>query len=260
MPLKLLVALAAAAAATCVYAQQREQPQFTGLRGANTWYNFLGPSNESDTLLAVTYLHENLVQYGYNIYTLDEGWAENGKLLIDGNGLPEWNPSLYPSGLPSLASRMKQMGVGLGVWLMRGIPREAVENKLPIANSSFTCDQAVRMDGNCSWNSHTFATNGSPAAAAYYASLANKLVSWGITLVKMDCLWPHLYEGTPQPFFNEDVEGASTAFKAAGLILSMSPGISVSPFNASYIAAGSRAALYRIAEGRAPKVHKGPGV
>jgi hypothetical protein len=134
------------------------------------------------------------------------------------------------------------------VWLMRGIPREAVENRLPIAGSNYTCDQAVRLDANCSWNSHTYGSNGSPAAAAYYASLAAKLVSWGITLVKMDCLWPHLYEGTPQPYFNEDVEGASTALKSAGLLLSMSPGISVSPANASYIAAASRAPLYRIAE------------
>jgi alpha-galactosidase len=218
-------------------------------RGANTWYSWLGPSNESDTLLAAAFMRDHLLAFSYNSYTLDEGWAENdGTLLLDANGLPTWSPALYPSGLPALASSLQAMGLQLGVWLMRGIPREAVEKRLPIAGTPYTCDQAARLDHNCSWNSHTFGSNGSPAAAAYYAALAAKLQSWGISFVKFDCLWPNKNEGTPQTYFLEDVLGVSEAIKATGLTLSMSPGISVSPANASFIAAGSLATMYRIAE------------
>jgi hypothetical protein len=131
---------------------------------------------------------------------------------------------------------------------MRGIPRAAVQQRLPIAGSAYTCDQAARLDRNCSWSSHTFGANGSPAAAAYYASLAARVASWGVGFVKMDCLWPHLYEGTPQTYFNDDVAAATAAFAATGATLSLSPGISVSPENATYLASGARAALYRIAE------------
>ena len=218
-------------------------------RGSNTWYNYLGPANESEALAGAAYQARELLPFGYSSYTLDEGWAErDGALLLDANGLPEWNPDLYPAGLPALAASLRAMGLELGVWLMRGIPREAVAKKLPIANSSFTADQAARFDANCSWNSHTFGSNGSPAAAAYYASLAAKLSGWGLALIKVDCLWPHKYEGVPQPYFDDDVVGVSDALKAAGLALSMSPGISVTPANGSFIAAGGRAALYRIAE------------
>ena len=218
-------------------------------RGANTWYSWLGPTNESQTLLAATYMRDNLLAYGYNSYTIDEGWAEDdGVWLIDANGLPTWNTNLYPSGLPSLAKEMKSMGIQLGLWLMRGIPREAVENKLPIAGTPYTCDQAVRYDSNCSWNSHTYGSNGSPAATAYYSALTAKLVEWGVSFVKFDCLWPSHYEGTPQTYFLDDVIGVAEAIKATNLTLSMSPGISVSPLNASFIAAGSLATMYRIAE------------
>ena len=64
----------------------------------------------------------------------------------------------------------------------------------------------------------------------------------------VDCLWPHLYEGTPQQYFDEDVLAMTSAFSAAGLELSLSPGISVSPQNGSWLAAGRRAGFYRIAE------------
>ena len=217
-------------------------------RGVNTWYSWLGPTNESDTLLAAQYMRDNLLPFGYSSYTLDEGWAESGGLLLDGNGLPTWNPALYPSGLPALAASLRAMGLELGVWLMRGIPREAVLKKLPIAGSPYTCDQAVRYDRNCSWNSHTYGSNGSPAAAAYYASLAAKVQGWGVSLVKVDCLWPNRDEGLEEAYFDDDVVGVSEAVKATSLTLSMSPGISVTPGNASFIAAGSLATLYRIAE------------
>lgn len=219
------------------------------LRGANTWYSWLGPSNESATLTAAAYMQAHLLPFGYSTYTLDEGWAEdNGVLLLDANGLPTWNPQLYPAGLPALAASLRSAGLQLGVWLMRGIPREAVARKLPIAGTPFTCDQAVRFDRNCSWNSQTFGSNGSPAADAYYAALAAKVASWGVGFVKFDCLWPHLYEGAPQTFFNEDVAGVAKAVRATPLTLSMSPGISVSPLNASAISSGALAAMYRIAE------------
>jgi len=193
----------------------------------------------------------HLTAFGYDTLTLDEGWAyDSGRLLLDGNGLPRPNELLYPRGLPWLAAQLRARGVKLGLWVIRGVPRAAVAANLPIAGSRFTARDAFRADRNCSWSSDTYGVRAGAAADAYYASLAAALASYGASFVKIDCLWPHLYEGTPQTYFNDDVDASLRAFKAASppLVVSLSPGISVSPQNGSYVAAGGLAAMYRIAE------------
>jgi hypothetical protein len=156
---------------------------------------------------------------------------------------------MFPHGMPWLAAQLRKMGIKLGLWVIRGVPRAAAAQRLPILGSEFTCDEAARYDINCSWSSDTFGSNApSQAAAAYYASLAATLASYGASFVKVDCLWPHLYEGTPQTYFNEEVVAVGEAFAARGLTLSLSPGISVSPLNGSFVAGNHLAAMYRIAE------------
>ena len=223
-----------------------------GVRGANSWYSLFGASNETQALAAAQFMSERMLSYGYDTYCIDEGWAEDASgLLLDAYGRPTWDAKKYPTGgIPGLAARMQALGIKLGVWLIRGVPRAAAAQRLPIfGGGGATADQAARNDRNCSWSSTCAGSNApSVAASAYYASVAAQIKSWGVALVKIDCLWPHLYEGTPQVYFNEDVEAMTAAFSAAGLELSLSPGISVSPQNGSYIAAGRRAGFYRIAE------------
>jgi hypothetical protein len=69
-----------------------------------------------------------------------------------------------------------------------------------------------------------------------------------VDFIKLDCMWPNLYEGTPQVYFNEDVVAEAGAFAAAGLAVSLSPGISVSPLNGSFLSTHGLATMYRIAE------------
>lgn len=165
--------------------------------------------------------------------TIDEGWSEdNGAQIIDSYGRLTWNTNNYPHGLPWLAEQLKGMGVKLGLWLVRGVGRAAADQKLPIYNSQYTADQAVRYDRNCSWNGLTYGGNGGAAAVAYYTALAQQIASWGVSLVKIDCMWPNRYEGTPQTYFNEDVDAELGAFRdATNMVVSLSPGISVSTQN-----------------------------
>lgn len=223
----------------------------TSVRGANSWYSYFGAANETQVLAAGRYMADRLLSHGYDTYTIDEGWQEdNGAVLIDAFGRPRWNAALYPSGIDGLAAQLGAMGIKLGLWLIRGVPIAAAQQRLPIyGGGGATADAAARPDRNCSWSStHLGSTAPSAPAAAYYASVARLIASWGVALVKIDCLWPNRYEGTPQQYFNEDVEAMTAAFSAAGLQLSLSPGISVSPLNGSWVAANRRAAFYRIAE------------
>jgi len=36
--------------------------------------------------------------------------------------------------------------------IMRGIPKEAVRRKLPIAGTNYTCDEAALEGSDCAWN------------------------------------------------------------------------------------------------------------
>ena len=224
------------------------------LRGYNSWYNAFGAVNETEALTIGRYMRDNLLSSGYDTLTIDEGWAESppGTLLLDAWGRPTWDPARYPHGLPWLSAQLRAMGIRLGVWLIRGVPRAAAARALPVlGGGGATCADIVRLDRNCSWSSSCLgSTAPAGAAAAYYASVAASLVEMGVSFAKVDCLWPHLYEGVAaQQYFDEDVAAMTEAFsREPSLTLSMSPGISVSPRNASWIAAGRRAATYRIAE------------
>lgn len=233
--------------AACAQAALPLQP--VAPRGWNSWYNFLGASNASDTLAAAQYMAQNLLQYGYDTITIDEGWSDdgNGGSLVDQYGRLTWNTAMYPNGLPALAAQLNSMGVKLGLWLIRGIPRTAVQRKLPIYGSSYTADQAATLATNCSWSSLSYGGQG-PGAVAYYSSLAQHIASWGVSFVKIDCMWPNKYEGTPQNYFDFDVQAMTQAFTAANLTISLSPGISVSTQNASFVASNRAATMYRIAE------------
>jgi alpha-galactosidase len=50
-----------------------------------------------------------------------------------------------------VADYLHGLGLKFGVWIMRGIPRKAVEQKLPIKGTTFTADQIANVsDGKCS--------------------------------------------------------------------------------------------------------------
>jgi hypothetical protein len=64
-----------------------------------------------------------------------------------------------------------------GIHIMRGIPRRAVEQNLPIAGSKFTAAQAVLPEGDtnrtCVWNRDMFGVDATTEAGrAWYASIA----------------------------------------------------------------------------------------
>jgi len=235
-------------------------------RGWNSWDSSCstdpaGNSNETRTLAVATYMAANLLPFGYDLLTIDEGWYWFGGMhdtnaSLDAFGRPAPREDEYPSaaggaGFAPLAASVAALGLDLGVWTMRGIPRVAAARKLPIAGSAFTCDMAVdtQRPNACAWNGYTYgcAINASTggcvdAAVAYYASVAALYKSWGLRFVKVDCMW-----GGPAPgAYDADVVAFTEAFRGTGIDISMSPGGGVSAQNVSFLADNRLAVMTRV--------------
>lgn len=236
-----------------------------GRRGWNSWdsscaYDPAGNSDETRTLEVASYMHSNLLPFNYTLLTIDEGWywfggQQSTNASLDGNGLPAPRPDQYPSaaqgaGFTALAAQLAGLGLDLGVWTMRGIPRAAAAARLPIAGSPYTCDQAVDLNrpNACAWNGYTYgcALNSSglcvEAAVAYYESLAALYKRWGIKFVKVDCMWGPNYDG--------DIIAFTEAFRnVGGIEVSMSPGAGVSAQNISFLSENRLAVQTRVTDG-----------
>ena len=235
-------------------------------RGWNSWDSTCssdpaGNSNEARTLVVAEYMHDALLPFGYDLLTIDEGWYWYGGMQstnasLDAFGRPAPREDEYPSsaggaGLAPLAAKVAALGLDVGVWTMRGIPRVAASRKLPIAGSAYTCDMAVdpQLPNACGWNGYTFgcainATTGGcvDAAVAYYESVAALYKSWGLRFVKVDCMW-----GGPAPgAYDADVIAFTEAFRGSGIDVSMSPGGGVSAQNVTFLADNRLAIMTRV--------------
>ena len=190
---------------------------------------------------------------------LAQGWSKkDGQILTDEYGRPTPNTDMYPSaangaGMKPLADALAARGLKLGLWFMRGVPRSAATKRLPIlgSNTNSTCLEAARFDKPCFWSTSCHGSS-YPSAAAdeYYRSVAQLLKEWGVEFVKADCFFPNMPYPGPQPhgYYDEDIIGFGSAMKDAGVTVSWSPGISVTPANGTFIARHGYGASYRVSE------------
>ena len=200
--------------------------------GWNSWDSYGLTINEADYKANVEWFHKHLQRYGWQYVVIDEGWylknAESGgkpawqyTLSSDGRYLPALNR--FPSaasdaGFKPLADYVHSLGLKFGLHIIRGIPREAVEKNLPIANSSFTAADAADRSDTCRWNPDNYGLKANKAAQAYYDSVAALYAKWGLDFLKVDCI--------TVPFKSDEIRMLSEAIKKTGrpIVLSLSPG------------------------------------
>ncbi len=115
--------------------------------GWNSWDCFGAAVTEQQTMENAEYMEKNLKSHGWNIVTIDIQWYEplargssyrrGAALEMDGNGRLLPAPNRFPSTKESrsfkpIADVLHSKGLKLGVHLMRGIPRQAVDQNVPI--------------------------------------------------------------------------------------------------------------------------------
>ena len=199
--------------------------------GWNSWDSWGLTIDEQQFRDSTTWLHNHLQRFGYQYVVIDEGWfaqhpeAPTGQqdyvISPDGRTLPALNR--FPSaadgkGFAPLAAWVHSMGLRFGIHIVRGIPRSAVEQNLPIARSHYRAAEAADTSDKCEWNSDNYGVRDNKAGQAYYDSLADLYAQWGVDFLKVDCI--------SRPWHAAEIHMVRRALDQSGraIILNLSPG------------------------------------
>jgi hypothetical protein len=155
--------------------------------GWNSYDSYGATINEADFKANAEWLASHLKPFGWEYVVIDiewyasdpapEGNSKTSHYTVDGYGRFVPAPNRFPSaagnaGFKPLADYVHSLGLKFGIHMVRGLPKQAVENNLPIAGSKFhAADAADKLD-TCPWNPANFGVANTPAGQAYYNSIA----------------------------------------------------------------------------------------
>lgn len=203
--------------------------------GWNSWDGYGTTIDEAQVKANARWMAKHLKSFGWQYVTVDMEWfvtnptaegnSKSFQYSLDENG--RYTPAVnrFPSaakgaGFKPLADYIHSLGLKFGIHILRGIPKQAVAHKLPIADSSYSAADGADSSDTCPWNFDNFGANpAQPAAQAYYDSIAKLYATWGVDLIKVDCISSHPYKA-------DDIRMIRQALDKAGrpLVLSLSPG------------------------------------
>jgi alpha-galactosidase len=196
--------------------------------GWNSYDSFYQNVTENDVKAAAQAIKTYLQPYGWNTVVIDYLWYDPEK-TTDANG--RWLPSKskYPNasgadGFKPLAAQVHALGLGFGIHLMRGIPRKSFTANTPIADSTYTANQAGNSSDTCAWDDHMYGVRADTAAGkAWYDSIYKQYAEWDVDFVKVDDMM-NPYGGNA--YHGTEVEAVHNSIVKTGrsIILSLSPG------------------------------------
>lgn len=202
--------------------------------GWNSWDCFATTVTEAQTKANTDVMASQLERYGWKYIVVDIQWYEpkaasfeyrkDAKLTMDqwGRLLPA--PNRFPSaangaGFKALADYVHSKGLKFGLHIMRGIPRQAVAENLPIKGTPYLAADIADKSDTCAWNPDMYGVDMSkPGAQAYYDSVYELFASWGVDFIKCDDL--------SRPYHKPEVEAIRHAIDKTGraIVFSTSPG------------------------------------
>lgn len=202
--------------------------------GWNSWDCFGAGVTEQETLENAEYMVKHLKSHGWNIVTIDIQWYEplahtdqyrRGAVLeMDANGRLLPAPNRFPSTRESrsfkpLIDQLHGKGFKVGLHLMRGIPRQAVDQNVPVIGTNVRAADIADKASTCAWNTDMYGVDMTKTGAQeYYDSVFALMASWGIDYVKVDDL--------SSPYHDKEIEAIRKAIDKTGrpIIFSTSPG------------------------------------
>jgi alpha-galactosidase len=203
--------------------------------GWNSWDSYGESVSEADIRANAQVMARRFKTSGWQYIVVDMGWyvtnhsagtnSTSAQFSLDKFGRFTPAANSFPSaangeGFKPLADYVHSLGLKFGIHILRGIPRLAVKENLPIADSAFHAADAADTSDTCPWNAYNFGVDASkPAARAYYESILKLYASWGVDFLKVDCIASGPYKG-------EDIRMIADAIQKTGrpIVLSLSPG------------------------------------
>lgn len=211
--------------------------------GWNSWDAY-GPSVREDEVKAnADYMARHLLAFGWDTIVVDIQWyapvtkphgyiPDPHNVVMDGFGRLMPDPIRFPSaaggaGFSALADYVHNLGLKFGIHIMRGIPRWAVEQNLPVKGGEVRAADIADTIHVCTWPNMTdmFGIDHRlPGAQTYYDSIAELYASWGVDYVKADDIAQSHDPG--HPYHAEEIAALSRALRRCGrpIVLSLSPG------------------------------------
>jgi hypothetical protein len=176
-----------------------------------------------------------LKPYGWEYVVVDIQWSEPTadcheyhpftELVMDEHGRLLPAPNRFPSaadgqGFKPLADYVHSLGLKFGIHIMRGIPRQAVHQNVPILGTELTARQIAKTASICNWNTDMYGVDPDKGGKAYYDSIFALYASWGVDFVKVDDICREL------PHEEKELVALSAALRECGrdMVLSLSPG------------------------------------
>jgi hypothetical protein len=203
--------------------------------GWNSWDAYLHTVNEAQFLENAEVMARRLKPFGWETMVIDGGGMgsrlpaahgakydpladmdENGRYRPSGEKFPS---STEDRGLLSVANKIHALGLKFGIHMLRGVPRTAVEAKLPILGTTKTCAEIADKTSTCSWNNMMYGVRADlPESQAWYDSQFKLYASWNVDFVKMDDM--------SSPYHKAEVEMVAKAAMRCGrpMVISLSPG------------------------------------
>jgi hypothetical protein len=225
--------------------------------GWNSWDVFGADVTEQEVKAIADYMADNLKQFGYEYVVIDIAWYAPNASAIDkkyqepypeqrideyGRLIPALNR--FPSakgnnGYKELADYVHDKGLKFGIHVMRGIPRQAVEQNTPIKGTPYHARDIVMYEKTCTFYDGLLSIDmEKPGAQEYYNSIVELYAEWGVDFIKADDMTsypPKLDEAKGLRYAIEQVERP--------VVLSLSPG-AVNSWDRSFL--HHYADLYRI--------------
>ncbi|MBS2098158.1 NPCBM/NEW2 domain-containing protein [Carboxylicivirga linearis] len=204
--------------------------------GWNSWDCF-GPSVVEDEVKAnADYMAANLKESGWEYIVVDIRWYvdnqttghynayDKSDFIIDEYGRYMPSPTRFPSaangaGFKPLADYVHSLGLKFGIHIMRGVPKEAVFNNMPIKGSSYKASDIYSTAYECTWLQDNYTIESDkPGAQYYYNSIFDLYAEWGVDYIKIDDL--------SRPYHDKEIEMIRKGIDQTGrpMVLSMSPG------------------------------------
>lgn len=206
--------------------------------GWNSWDCYGAAVTEDIVRKNAEYMAKNLKEFGWEYVVVDIEWFqptaknheyepfsdvcmdEYGRLMPAENRFPSAKAG---KGFTALAEYVHSLGLKFGIHIMRGMPRMAAHNNLPIKDTTYTARQVANPNSICEWNPDMYGLKcetEEKGAKAYYKSIFELYASWGVDFVKVDDI------AREYPHCKREIEMISEACQNAGrdMVLSLSPG------------------------------------